>query len=68
LGTIILPKEVFVKGKFLFLNKDGNYATRAIKEGDMLILGRQPSQGALSILPIKVKIVDDDVSTVRVLL
>lgn len=48
LGTIVLPKDVFVEGKFHFLNRDGTYTIRTIKENDLVILRRQPSQRAIN--------------------
>ncbi|KAL9122247.1 MAG: hypothetical protein Q9187_001199 [Circinaria calcarea] len=53
-GTISLPNETFTKGKFLFLTEDGRFESTKIEEGDVVILGRCPSQGANSSLPMRV--------------
>ena len=53
-GVIFLPNAVFEKGKFLFLNEDSEYETCSIREMDIVVLGRYPSQRAENALPMKV--------------
>jgi hypothetical protein len=65
-GTVYIPKRVFDNGKFLFLNQDGSYTSSKLEEGEMIILGRQPSQGAMSTVPVKVKMATDGAFSVRV--
>ncbi len=65
-GTIYLPKRLFTNGRFLYLNQDGSYTWTRIKENDLVVLGRQPSQGAMSAVPVKVKITSNNEYSVRV--
>ncbi|KAK5162655.1 uncharacterized protein LTR77_011261 [Saxophila tyrrhenica] len=65
-GTIYLPKRLFTNGRFLYLNQDGSYGWTRIKDGDLVVLGRQPSQGAMSAVPVKVRVTTNDEYSVRV--
>ncbi len=52
--VVYLPYTVFDKGVFLYTNPDGRCSTRKIEEGDVVIVGRCPSQGSDSSLPMRV--------------
>lgn len=54
-GVVYLPHAVFKKGKFLFLTEDSRYETCSIVDGDVVVLGRCPSQGSNSALPMIVR-------------
>jgi hypothetical protein len=62
--TIYVPNEVFDKGVFLTLGKDGRYKSCKLKEGDVVLFGRNPSQGSDSALPMRVRRTSD--KTMRV--
>ena len=66
MDTIYAPRRLFDNGKFLFLNRDGTYQSSKIVDGDVVLLGRCPSQGAESALPMKIRVCDDDAFSVRV--
>ncbi|KAI9640290.1 hypothetical protein NHQ30_011340 [Ciborinia camelliae] len=55
MGTIILPEEVFVKGRFVHMTKDGKCNIRTLREGEIVAFGRCPSQGPDSALPMMIK-------------
>lgn len=55
LGYISMPNEFFDKGVFLFMTEDGRFETVKMKEGDVVMYGRCPSQGVDSALPMKVR-------------
>ena len=59
-NTIWLPKQIFDKGTFLFMGRDGYYKSVKMKEGDPVVFGRCPSQGKNSALPMIVRMSDTD--------
>ncbi|MCJ1472490.1 hypothetical protein MMC13_001138 [Lambiella insularis] len=60
------PTNIVKFGIFLFLNEDGRYETCKIREGDVVVLGRNPSQGANSALPMRVMRTTHDDDSMRV--
>jgi DNA-directed RNA polymerase beta' subunit len=66
LGYIYLPNEGFDKGVFLFMSEDGKFSTVKLKEEDLVMYGRCPSQGRDSALPMKVRRVETGVFSMRV--
>jgi hypothetical protein len=66
LGYIYLPNEVFDKGVFLFMSEDGKFSTVKLKEEDLVMYRRCPSQGRDSALPMKVRRVETGVFSMRV--
>ncbi len=66
LGYITMPNEFFDKGRFLFMSEDGRFETTTMKEGDLVMYGRCPSQGIDSALPMKVKRAPEGEFSIRV--
>ena len=65
-GTVYVPNEIFDRAKFLFMTEDGMFETVTIKEGDMVALGRCPSQGDKSALPMVVRRVTKNEDSIRI--
>ena len=42
-NLVFLPPEIFDKGVFVFMNKDGRFVTKKLKEGDVILVGRCPT-------------------------
>lgn len=63
--TVWLPKEVFDKGTFLFMNRDGRFTTVKLKQGSKVLVGRCPSTGPYSSIPVIAMMATDDAKAVR---
>ncbi|KAK5152563.1 hypothetical protein LTR04_006375 [Oleoguttula sp. CCFEE 6159] len=65
-GFIEIPERVVQRARFMYVSGDGRCSTRAIKQGDVIVMGRCPSQGADSALPMRVVVGQKGVNSVRV--
>jgi hypothetical protein len=49
---VFLPTEVFEKGSFMFMNADGRFTTKALAEGDVILVGRCPTTSKDNSIPV----------------
>jgi hypothetical protein len=66
MGVISVPPVLMRKGLFVHVSADGRCSTKRLREGDKVVLGRCPSQGQDSALPVVVVAGSEDQSSVRV--
>ena len=66
LGTISVPQALLKKGLFIHVSGDGRCSTKKLMEGDKVVLGRCPSQGQDSALPVVVMAAPADQSSIRI--
>lgn len=68
LGYVYLPFHVFDRGQFVRLYPNGRCVMKKLKEGDTIMIGRQPAQGKDSALPVKVLRGLEGQSTIKITL
>lgn len=64
--TIEIPDRVLRRSVFMYIFEDGRCSTRKLEVGDVIVVGRCPSQGADSALPMKVVRGKPNVNSVRI--
>lgn len=65
-GWIEIPPRVMRRGKFMYVTQDGRCRTRRLMDGMVIAMGRCPSQGADSALPMRITTGSEDVYSVRI--
>ena len=65
-GLIQIPARVMDRATFVYISENGRCTSRRLVEGDTIVMGRCPSQGSDSALPMKVVIGEKNVNSVRV--
>ncbi|KAI6986062.1 hypothetical protein KC359_g8917 [Hortaea werneckii] len=65
-GYISIPRRVMDRARFMYVSGDGRCRMRKMRDGMVIMMGRCPSQGADSALPMKIMTADGDVSSVRI--
>jgi len=64
--SVEIPDRVLERAVFMYVCEDGRCTTRRLQVGDVIALGRCPSQGADSALPMKVTRGSPGIDSVRV--
>ena len=65
-GVIQIPHRVMNRSRFVYVSQDGRCKTRKLKDGDTIVMGRCPSQGSDSALPMRVSTSTENTNSVRV--
>ena len=66
LGTVQIPRRVMNRAKFSYVNENGRCTMRKIEPGSLIWMGRCPSQGKDSALPMMVESGQEGVNSVRI--
>lgn len=64
--SIEIPIRVMERSVFMYVSEDGRCSTRKLEVGDVIVVGRCPSQGADSALPMRVVMGSPGINSVRV--
>jgi hypothetical protein len=64
-GWVEIPKRVMERALFTYVAEDGRCSMRKMKEGEVIVIGRCPSQGPDSTIPVKIRAAGPGVNSVR---
>ncbi|KAM3497494.1 hypothetical protein MY10362_009155 [Beauveria mimosiformis] len=65
MGWVELPRRVMNRARYMYVAEDGKCSMRKIEEGECIVIGRCPSQGPESTVPVRVRPAPPGVNSIR---